>query len=143
MIRRLALATLLLLGLGSPAGADQAALDAEARAALQAFFDATYSQDPARVAAILAPEFQLARSDGTGHGIDYAQHLPTFTKAAEISDVLATEAGDSLVVRYRVKIGVVIDGKMAEAVSPRLTVFRRIDGTWKVVAHANFARLEQ
>ncbi len=151
--RRIALAATLAIGLaagwiagrldGPAQAADSPDLAVEARAALQSFFDATYSQDPARVAAILAPEFQLARSDGTGYGVDYAEHLPAFTKAAEITDIIATSDSDVLVVRYRVSIGVVIDGKMAEAVSPRLTVFRRDQGTWRVVAHANFARLEQ
>lgn len=119
-------------------------LAADADQALQAFFDATYSQDPAQVRAVLAPEFQLARSDGTGMaGASYADHLPTFTQRAEIGEVQVTGYGDIMVVRYRVTIGLVIDGKQAEAVAPRLTVFRRDHGTWKVVAHANFARLEE
>lgn len=126
--------------LGQGAGA----VAAEAEQALQAFFDATYSQDPAQVRALLAPEFQLARSDGTGFlGAAYADHLPTFTQRATVSDVVASGYGDLLVVRYRVAIGLVIDGKQAEAVSPRLTVFRRQGERWLVVAHANFARLEQ
>jgi ketosteroid isomerase-like protein len=117
---------------------------AEAERALQSFFDATYSQDPAQVRALLAPEFQLARSDGTGFlGASYADHLPTFTQRAQVSDLVASGFGEILVVRYRVAIGLVIDGKQAEAVSPRLTVFRRANGRWLVVAHANFARLEQ
>ena len=117
---------------------------AEAERALQAFFDATYSQDPAQVRAVLAPEFQLARSDGTGFlGASYADHLPTFTQRAQVSDVVASGFGDILVVRYRVTIGLVIDGKQAEAVSPRLTVSRRPGRQGRVGAHATFARLEQ
>lgn len=119
-------------------------LQAEAATALQAFFDATYSQDPAAVRAVLAPEFQLVRSDGSAIvGAAYAETLPTFTQRAELSEIQATGFGDILVVRYRVSIGLIIDGRQAEAVSPRLTVFRRDQGTWKVVAHANFARLTE
>ena len=117
---------------------------ADAKQALQAFYDATYSQDPAKTRALLASEFQLARSDGSGYvAANYADNLPTFTQAATISDVTATGFGDIMVARYRVTIGLTIDGKQAEAVSPRLTVFRRDMGQWRVVAHANFARLEQ
>ena len=29
-----------------------------------------------------------------------------------------------------------------ESRAPRLTVFRKIDGDWKVIAHSNFAKLE-
>ena len=119
-------------------------LAAEANLALQAFYDATYSQDAAKTRALLASEFQLARSDSSGFtAANYADNLPTFTQAATISDITATGFGDIMVARYRVTIAMTIDGKHAEAVSPRLTVFRRDMGQWRVVAHANFARLEQ
>ena len=43
--------------------------------------------------------------------------------------------------RYLLVIDETIDGQSVAKSAPRLTVFRKIDGQWKVVSHANFAKL--
>ncbi|MGE0736425.1 MAG: hypothetical protein AB7G15_01810 [Alphaproteobacteria bacterium] len=46
-----------------------------------------------------------------------------------------------MVLRYRIATQQTIEGKPAEPVSARLSVFRK-DGTrWLIVAHANFGRI--
>ena len=57
---------------------------------------------------------------------------------AGIDDLVVTGYGDTLIARYRLPVGPVIDGKQ-ESAGPRLTVFRKRGGVWLVVAHANFA----
>ncbi len=48
-----------------------------------------------------------------------------------------------MVVRYTLIVAETVGGVTVERHAPRITVFRREGETWLVVAHANFARLEQ
>ena len=53
-------------------------------------------------------------------------------------DLVVTRADDIMVVRYFLRIDETIDGAEIESRAPRLTAFRKIDGAWKAVSHANF-----
>lgn len=126
-----------------PAASVRAAddLTETARAALVAYTAATL-KGPAALAPYLAPEFQIMRANGVGYdrdgylnkGVGTIVGKPGFSH----EDIVATRAGDLLVVRYFLRIDEVIQGKPIKKRAPRLTVFRNVGGAWKVVAHANF-----
>lgn len=116
-----------------------------ARALLVAFTDGVIS-GPGAVAPLLAPEFQIMRSNGVGYdrngyinrGVGTVNAGPNYSH----NDLFVTIGGDVLVVRYVLQIDETIDGKPITSGAPRLTVFRKIGGAWKVSSHSNFARSE-
>ena len=113
----------------------------DAEDAVAAWLAAVSDNGPAALAAVLAPEFQILRSDGTGWaredylGRGRSQQL----KPPVPRDLFATQTGDVLVVRYTLDVEQTIDGGSITGAAPRLTVFRRDGDRWLVVAHANFA----
>ena len=129
--------------LSAPAHADDTT--DTARAQIGAFVEAVIS-GPDKVAPLLAPEYQIMRSNGVGY--DRAGYIGRGAGSVNarprygLSDIVATADGDLLVARYFLEIEETIDGKAVTRRAPRLTVFRKIDGAWKVSAHANFARTE-
>jgi ketosteroid isomerase-like protein len=117
-------------------------LDATGLAAVSTWLGALVSRDAGTIAGVLAPEFQIQRSDGNGFGAAaYLDNLPTLAAMPEIKDLTATSEGDILVVRYAIVVDETIDGQPVESDAPRLTVFRKSGDAWLVVAHANFARI--
>jgi len=94
------------------------------------------------LAPMLAPEFQIMRANGAGFdrngylnkGVGKITGRPDFSH----EDIIATQHGDIMVVRYFLRIDEVIEGQPVKKRAPRLTVFRKVDGRWNVVAHANF-----
>lgn len=115
----------------------------EALKALDPWADALFSGDPAKIEKVLAPEYQILRSDGTGHDkASYLKSLPRQQVRSKFSDIVATGAGDVMVLRYRIETNQTIEGKAVEAISPRLSVFRKVDGHWLISSHANFAALK-
>lgn len=61
------------------ANAGAAATEGDARQAILAWLGALASHDPAAVAKVLAPEFQILRSDGSGYDSQgYLKNLPKF-----------------------------------------------------------------
>lgn len=133
----------LLLAAPVPGTADEAA-DA-ARPLLIAFIDGVIA-GPEAVAPLLAPEYQIMRSNGVGYDRDGYINRGAGTVRARpnyaLDDLVATTGGDVMVVRYTLQIDETIDGKTISRRAPRLTTFRKIDGDWKVSAHANLARTE-
>lgn len=114
----------------------------EAMKALDPWGDAVFTGDPAVVEKVLAPEFQILRSDGSGHDkASYLKALPRQRVRSKFSDIMATGTADLMVVRYRIDTDQTIDGKEVKGVSPRLSVFRRDGDRWLICAHANFAAL--
>jgi ketosteroid isomerase-like protein len=134
---RLAAAVVVSLALSAPAFADEAD---DAAAAVKAWLDALASNDAAAVTAVLAPEFQVQRSDGRGFTReDYlAGGRTRQVKPPVARDLIATEADGVLVVRYVMEVEQVADGRTIVGAAPRLTVFRKVDGRWLVVAHAAY-----
>ncbi|MEX0807829.1 MAG: nuclear transport factor 2 family protein [Dongiaceae bacterium] len=131
--------------LALPAGSVEAhtAVDeATARAALDPWADALASNDPAAVERVLAPEYQIVRSDGTGYNkTDYLTVLPTQNARSRFRDIVATGNRDLMVLRYVIETDQTIGGEPVEAISPRLSVFRKEGEGWLLVAHASFAKL--
>src|SRR5690606_23004029 len=116
----------------------------EAEAAVMAWLNAIVA-GPAALETVLAPEFQIQRADG--NGLDRAGYIgggaATITAIDGIDNLVVTTHDDLLVVRYELRVAETIGGVTIERHAPRLTVFRRDGDVWLVVAHANFARLEQ
>ncbi len=140
------LATLMvLLPLATHAIAQEAGLQAEGEKAVTAWVDAVVSGDVDRIRAILAPEFQIVRADGTAHDKEsyLASNLPRFPNAPEVSKLVVTGHDDILVARYVLSTGGVRGEQGEGPQAPRLTVFRKEGDTWLVVAHANFAAIQR
>jgi hypothetical protein len=110
---------------------------AEGKKAVEAWVGAVASGDKAKVKAVIAPEFQIVRGDGSAY--DAAAYLdstlPSFSKPPATDDFVVSGFGDYLVARYTL---VTDRGK-----APRLTVFRKSGPDWLVVAHANFTGTTQ
>ena len=113
-----------------------------ARELLVDFTEAVMS-GPEAVAPLLAPEYQIMRSNGIGYDRD--GYLKTGVGTVKIKpdfshhDLHVTKANDVLVVRYMLEIDETISGEPIKKRAPRLTVFRKVGDQWKVVAHSNFA----
>ena len=116
-----------------------------ARALLTTFIDGVIA-GPDAVAPLLAPEYQIMRSNGVGYdregyinrGAGTVRARPNYS----LDDLVTTTGGDVMVVRYILQIDETIDGKTITRRAPRLTAFRKIGSEWKISAHANFARTE-
>ncbi len=156
VVRGSVLAMLVALMLGAvvayltPAGsatseAPPADLQVEIGQSIDRFFAAVMSGEPAEVRAVLAPEFQIMRADGSTYdAAGYAnQGLPVIAAVPEIDRLVVTAHGDLAVAAYYVDIDQTRDGVRVAAHAPRLSVFRKEAGTWLMVAHGNFAALEQ
>ncbi|MBT5413166.1 MAG: nuclear transport factor 2 family protein [Rhodospirillaceae bacterium] len=144
MRRLIAAASLVLAAtMFAPAAQADMMID-EARNAVSAFIRGVAGGADG-VAPLLAPEFQIQRANGVaydrdgyiGKGVGTVHAAPDFA----LENVVATGDDDIMVVRYLLVIDETIDGQSVAKSAPRLTVFRKIDGQWKVVSHANFAKL--
>ena len=111
--------------------------------ALIALFDALQSGDAGRVEPLLAPEFQVVRSDGRGYEKQQylRQSIPKILRPPTFEDLIVTRNSDIVVTRMKLHIDEEIDGKGVESGAPQLIVFRITQQGWQVVAAANFARL--
>ena len=127
---------------GDMAQAQAKASEADALKALNPWADALFTGDPATVDKVLAEEFQILRSNGSGHDkASYLKSLPKHNVRSTFSDILATGDGEILVIRYRIATDQTVDGQALKGISPRLSVFRKDNGGWLLSAHANFAPL--
>lgn len=120
-------------------------IDDEAKAAVETWVGTVAGGDEAAVRDLLAPEFQLMRSDGAAYdAVEYVAHdIPKIDAVFGIDDIVATAYGDHMVVRYAIDLKESVADGQIEGNAPRLTVFRRAGDDWLVVAHANFARVEK
>lgn len=138
-LAQIALLAFLILPL--PATADS--LQADTEATLQIFFAAVAADDDKALAAVLAPEFQIMRSSGTGYErAGYLERGASTVKIVgtpEIDDLVITREGDIVVARYFLVLEESIDGEHVSHRAPRLSVLRRGGEGWLIVAHANFA----
>jgi hypothetical protein len=126
----------------SVASADEAANMNEARAALATFMSAIASGERASLEAVLAPEYQIMRSNGVGFDrTGYVEKGAPSVKVLSPSrpeDIVVTRNGDIMVARYFLVVDQTIAGERTERRAPRLTVFRRHGDRWIVTAHSNF-----
>jgi hypothetical protein len=116
-------------------------VEREGRKAVDAWLKTVASGNVAAVRAVLAPEFQITRSDGSAHNAgEYVRSGLPKTDNVPVADRLAiTTNGDHMIARYWVKVSEMTAGKRVETHAPRMTVFRKSGDTWLAVAHANFA----
>ena len=125
-----------------PSTAQIAFSESEALEALDPWADALFSGDPAQVEKVLAPEYQILRSDGSGYDkASYLRALPVQKIRSKFRDIVATRGPETLVIRYNIETDQEIGGKKVVGISPRLSVFRKEAGQWLLVSHANFAPL--
>lgn len=114
----------------------------DAISSINAFLGALHTGDPAKVEELLAPSFQIMRSDGsTFDKVGYLKVLPKSNALSSFSGVRITDHGDTFVASYTVTSDQTIKGKPVEAISLRLSVFQKIEDRWLIVAHANFAKI--
>lgn len=110
------------------------------RALATEFLTVLQQGDAKGLAAILAPNFQVARADGT-HA-DRSQYLANPAKVSSFvisDDLTARQDGRTLSVRWGVLISEQINGETFTNVeAPRLTSFVWRQGRWQMVSHANF-----
>ena len=133
------ISTVVSLSAEAPATADD--MMDTARKLLIEFTEAVLA-GPETLAPILAPEYQIMRTNGVGYDRDGYLNRGASTISAKPDfsheDIVATKSDDVLVVRYFLRIDETIDGKPVKKRAPRLTVFRKIGDVWKVVSHSNF-----
>ncbi len=145
--RMKAAAFAIVLAVAAPAAARDsiAELDAAGLAANNGWWGALVEGTVEALDAVLAPEFQIMRADGSAYDkADYlGSALPEVAAIPEFTEMVVTAFEDILIVRYYVTVEETRDGQTLEAHAPRLTVYRRNGDSWLVVAHANFATLEQ
>ncbi|MDN2582979.1 nuclear transport factor 2 family protein [Aquibium sp. ELW1220] len=116
--------------------------ESDAQAAIDSFLDALFSGDPAKADRVLAPEFQILRSDGKSYDkMSYLGALPNHKVRPAISSLKSTGHGGIIVTSYSITTEQTIGGQPVEAVAPRLSVFRKEGDRWLIVAHANFAQI--
>ncbi len=99
------------------------------------------AEKAAALEAFLAPEFQIVRANGDRLGRDAYLAAPANVEDFTISDVAATQGGDVIVVTYLIETTETIDGVEQATTAPRLSVFRLVDGAWRLSAHANFGAI--
>ncbi|MFO1541260.1 MAG: nuclear transport factor 2 family protein [Chloroflexota bacterium] len=112
-------------------------------AALAAYYDALMLADgPGKAAAldaVLAPEFQVLRTNG--RQLDRAAFIaePALIHTWEIRDTLVTAdpSAGVRVVTFTARTDSTIEGVTRTTVAPRIAVLREVDGTWRVAALAN------
>jgi len=127
----------------APASAQSANQDIEAEilAALDGWFGAVASGNPAMIAGYLAPEYQIQRANGSGYDREtyLTSSLPVIADIPAIEGLVLTANGDLVVARYVLVVDEIIDGTQVNPFAPRLTVLRRDGDDWLIVAHANFS----
>ena len=97
------------------------------------------AKDVAGLDAFLSPAFQVQRADGSASTkAAYLRRLPDI-KSFRLSGIVGTRAGDTLVVRYILRVTGTVEGRPhTPGPTPRLSTFALVDGSWRLVAHANF-----
>jgi len=96
-------------------------------------------QDRPGLRRYLDPAFLIQRGDGSF--LDRKRYLrnPPVVHAFRLRGIVGTHNQDVRVVRYEAKTDQIIDGSKVPGVwIPRLSTFKRTNGAWRLVAHANF-----
>ena len=141
IIVTIALSTLVTMVGAANGQSELAKLDAQARQALDKFFDAVMSGESGKVDEVLAPEFQIQRANGSRYNaVTYPDsYLPVIAKMPSVERLVVTSDDDIIVTSYVINVEETLDGAVVQAIAPRLTIFRKNGEDWLVVAHGNFA----
>jgi len=75
------------------------------------------------------------------HSANPRRILPKHKERPATSGLKVTGHGSVFVATYSIKTDQTIGGQPVEAVSPRLSVFRKEGDRWLIAAHANFAQI--
>jgi hypothetical protein len=96
-------------------------------------------KDVAGLTGFLSDAFMIQRADGSNATkADYLTNLPQIGQFT-ITNVIARQAGNSLVVRWDLTVNETIDGKVyAGTPAPRLSTFIFENDEWRLMSHANF-----
>lgn len=89
----------------------------------------------------LAAEFQLVRA--TGDRLDKSSYVanPASVEEFRISDVVATQSDDVVVVSYLLATTETLEGMAQTTTAPRLSVFHWDGAGWRLAAHSNFGAI--
>ncbi len=129
---------------GSATSGEAVDLQAEIRQSIEGFFSAVMSGEPDKVAAVLAPEFQIMRSDGSTHDAKgYPDSiLPIYSEMPAIEKLTVTSHGDIAVAAYFINADQTRDGALVQAYAPRISIYRKEGDRWLMSAHGNFAAID-
>lgn len=131
-------------GGGVASGTDKRTPTAQGQALVQRFFTLLQNQDRRGLNVLLASNFQSVRANGSVQ--DKASYLvdPPKVDAFTISDLRAKRSNGLLVVSYRLRVTEMIGGvEQPGKPAPRLSVFHRQNGAWRLSAHANFGAIKK
>lgn len=118
--------------------ADESGLKALATKVIGNWFDALSGGDDAAIEAQLSPCAQVVAFDGvTDRALSVARVKGSGTRGVQISNVVATRAGDALVATCTVRAQQKVGGVDLSGEAPRIGVWVPIDGGWKIVAWAS------
>jgi hypothetical protein len=103
------------------------------------FFGLVADKNRAALDHFLSPAFQNQRADGSGGARKaFLANLSTINDF-HITQLRATQAGATLIVRYLARVEGVANGKpYTPGPAPRLSIFVWNGEGWQVAAHANF-----
>lgn len=120
--------------------ADQKGLDALAANLVMGWMTTAGSGDAAAIEGALAPCFQRISFEGASDRAGEAQQLKTIApRNAKVSGIVATRAGDALVVTCLMSVEETVAGKTGESdAQPRLGVWTISGGSWQLLAWATF-----
>jgi hypothetical protein len=96
-------------------------------------------QDKPGLRRYLDPAFLIQRGDGSF--MNKRQYLkdPPVVHAFRLRGITGTHHGDVRVVRYEAKTDQIINGKKVPGVwIARLSTYKRTNGAWRLISHANF-----
>jgi hypothetical protein len=121
---------------GAPSLDDPGATAAEL---VDEYFTLLSAGDGSGLEELLSDAFVVQRADGsTATKDEYLTDLPEIERF-EVSDLLARQDGDALVVRYEQTVQETIGGeRLRTDPAPRLSTFVWADGRWRLSSHANF-----
>lgn len=119
---------------GAPTASTQ-----DAQALADTFITLLQQKDANELRTFLADSFMVQRADGSFQvKADYLTNLPTIGEFS-ISNVVSTQTGDVLVVRWDLTVNETINGaNFATVPAPRLSTFVWNGDEWQLASHANF-----
>ena len=112
---------------------------ADGEALYREFVSAVAAKDWTAVDAILASDFQSVHTDGPRNKAKEIEMLKAEDLGEySLTDFTSTRAGDTIVATHWLSAAETINGsRLSTKPAPRLTVWRRGDAGWQIIAIAN------
>lgn len=110
----------------------------EGKYLLNRFWKDMKEGDTHNIAKYMDKEFQAVHSYGAQDKSGELQiiknlHMTKYT----LSNIVETERESLLIQTYEADVQRTIDGQTVTTTAPRMTIWKHVDGHWKLVAHAN------